>query len=293
MNTQSINREKATKYYAAVITFLLFVSATGLMLYHDNALGLKQSIEDERVKTEGLLSEKLSLEKQIAELNKRIASMGTQQTKLNSEYKTAAATLAQREKTISSMNAENKQAKSMIAEVKALRETRDALQSQLKFMESEMLAMRSENEKLKNDNLALIASNEELSRAFANLSQVAINNSLVEATKGKRDHLTVKAAKSKKLKVGFDLPVDMIGNLYFQVITPEGDLVTSDRSEITYEETDVASEMTASIDKVIAAPEKKHIEMSYAPQQKLKSGIYKIDVFSSGTYLGTTRIHLK
>jgi len=54
------------------------------------------------------------------------------------------------------------------------------------------------------------------------LSQVAVNNSLVEATKSKDTKLTVKANKTKRVRIGFDLPEEMIGNLYFEMKTPTG-----------------------------------------------------------------------
>jgi hypothetical protein len=61
MNTDQNRKEKITKVYAGGITVMLFAAAVALIMYHDNVNGLRKSMDDERIKSESLLSQKLNL----------------------------------------------------------------------------------------------------------------------------------------------------------------------------------------------------------------------------------------
>lgn len=294
MNTDSARKEKVTKMYAAAITLMLFGSAVGLMMYHDTTNQLKASIDNEKIMNESLLSEKLSLSKEVANMIDELESLSAQNTTLTKKWQNAVALIGDRDKKINGMSSENKKAKQLIAEVETLRSVKAQVNGELDRVKSELAAIKSENDRMTSEIAGLKSSNDELASTIAMLNQVTVNNSLVEATKGRKDHLTVNAHKTKKLKVGFDLPSEMIGDLYFKMMTPDGKVVSSEESTISFYTTDAAGEMVASLDNVMPkAGDKKHITMSYQPETKLESGIYKIDVYSSEKYLGTTRIHLK
>jgi len=293
MNTDQNRKEKITKVYAGGITVMLFAAAVALIMYHDNVNGLRKSMDDERIKSESLLSQKLNLEKEVGNMINELSALKGQNSSLTKKWKDAVAGITERDAKINGMTNENKKAKALIAEVETLRKVKIDMNSDLDKVKSELAQVMMDNRRLTNEVAALEGQNSELNSTIAMLNQVTVNNSLVEATKGKKDRLTVAARNTKKLKVGFDLPVELVGNIYFKMMTPEGKAVTSDESSISFYETSVPSEMYASNEMIAKTSGKKHIEMVYKPESKLESGIYKIDVYSGDKYLGTTRVHLK
>lgn len=294
MNTEVIRREKMTKAYAAIITIMVFVTAAGLIWYHDAMSKWMESANAEKIKNESLLSEKLSLEKSIADMMGELNVIKGQNASVTKKWKDAVAAQKSSEWKIDQMSGENAKAKKLIKEVENLRSIKTEMSNELERLKTDYSNAMAENLKLNQQVAMLKDENSELTALVTSLNQVAVNNSLVEATKGKKERLTVAARKTKKLKVGFDIPEEMVGNLYFQMMTPSGDQVSSNESTISFFESEINSELIASSEKVTAETvKKKHIDMVYKPETKLQSGIYKIDVYSGKNYLGTTRVHLK
>ncbi|MEZ4721158.1 MAG: hypothetical protein R2813_04695 [Flavobacteriales bacterium] len=294
MNTEVIRREKITKAYAAIITLMVFATTAGLIWYHDAMSEWMESANAEKIKNESLLSEKLSLEKSIADMMGELNVMKGQNASVTKKWKDAVAAQKGSESKIDQMSNENAKAKKLIKEVEGLRSIKAEMTTEMERLKSDYANAMAENLKLNQQVAMLKDENIELTSMIASLNQVAVNNSLVEATKGKKERLTVAARKTKKLKVGFDIPEEMVGNLYFKMITPSGDQVSSNESTISFYESEINSELIASSDNVITETvKKKHIDMVYKPEAKLQSGIYKIDVYSGKNYLGTSRVHLK
>lgn len=295
METNQFRRQNITKIYAAFITMMLFGAAAGLMFYHHSHGNLSKSVENEKVRNEQLLSEKLLLEKDIASMRNELVAMQAYNKETGLKLQNALASVTDRENKIKSMTGENVKAKRLLGEVNDLRNLKKTLEQELAQVRNDRDNVLAENNSLKGRIAELEHKNGELLASVQSLHQVAVNNSLVEATKGNKDKLTVAAKRTRKVKVGFDLPEEMIGNLFFRMSTPVGETVTSDHSTISVMEEGFSdAEMTVSIDPVMGkTTRKKHINMVYEPKNKLESGIYKIDVYSGEQYLGTTGIHLK
>jgi hypothetical protein len=293
MNTTNINRTKATKVYAAAITAMLFGAGTGLVVYQNRVANLEVGMDEERIKNEGLFSEKLMLEKEIALMQSEYEALNMKTGEFESKWKKTLASLSDRDQKIKALASENDRAKKLKTELAALKTLKDQMQAELDKAKSQYASIDQENAQMKTEIFALRNKNEALLADVEILHQVAVNNALVEATKGRKEKLTVAAAKTQKVKVGFDLPEKMVGNLYFRMTTPDGKTVTSDQSTITVIETDIDGSLTASAEGAVVVSNKKHIEMEYKPEGKLNSGIYRIEVYSGDEYLGTTRVHLK
>ncbi|GAB4381247.1 MAG: hypothetical protein Kow0075_12960 [Salibacteraceae bacterium] len=291
MNAKRISK---SKMYAAIVTALLFGSIGGIIYFQNKATKLDRVVDAEKVRNEQLYSEKLALEKSIEQMRQEIAKLVGKNADLDKKYRSALAEAEQSKKKIAAMTSENQRAKALVTEVAALRNTHHELENELNRIRKELEGAIADNSRLKSRISELESENKSLASDVRSLNQVAVNNSLVEATKKNERRLTVNAARTKRVKVGFDLPEEMVGNLYFQMLTPSGKTVTSDHSTISISESYDGVEMMASTNGGAGnAVNKKHIDMVYQPETKLEPGIYKIDVYSGSQYLGTTRIHLK
>jgi len=294
MNTNETKRLNVTKVYAGGITILLFSAIAGLFVYQDSLTKLTDSVDSERIKNEQMLSQKLILEKEIESMSEEISRISGKNFNLDSRLKNALASIEERDFRIKSMIGENTKSKNSLNELATLRLVKADLQQEIARLTSSFEIATSENSSLRIKIRDLEEENQGLKADIVSLHQVTVNNSMVEATKSKPTRLTVKANKTKRVRVGFDLPEDMVGDLYFQMLTPSGRTVTSNHSKISLVEGNLGEELTASLNGYASASSnKKHVQMVYEPSEKLESGIYRIDVYSGGNYLGTTRIHLK
>jgi hypothetical protein len=170
-----------------------------------------------------------------------------------------------------------------------------ALRSQL---ENELQALKLTNTELERTNREMnvtIASlqdrnrllSEDLSRAML----AAVDQSQVQASKGKNERLTVRAKKTKKLAATFEVAANL-KNLSFKIIDPKRNLV-SDASTIAYSSALAEANLTASASEQIVTGNLQKIELTFTPQKKLSPGVYTIEILNENLYVGSLRVKLR
>ena len=289
METKSTRRRSAL----AAVSVIALIFA-GLFFYNNSAQ--KNKLTREQIRTEALLSEKLDLEKSMVEFQKQLNSLKGKNASLDKIVTETSGKLAQKENEIRKLLAENasmNELKRKNAELESLRITMegeiDALNANYDQLLTEYTALGEQLESMKTNNEFLALKN-------AMLESMLADNYQIEALKGKNSRPTVVARRANTIITSFDVPVGFGEDLYFKILTPEGEEISSVDNEyasVRVEERD--SELMASISGGTLAGKtlSKRTELTYRPEQKLTRGLYRINVYDGKQYMGSIQIRLK
>jgi hypothetical protein len=175
-----------------------------------------------------------------------------------------------------------------LAEQKALHAALEARASAQQLNEQEL---RAQLDRLAADRDALQARIEQ-QRSGAQM----VNNAVVDATHGRKAKLTVKARRTKDLRMAFDLPEHLAANAGFKIITPGGKSYTGNDPSISMTMDSVEPEALASIELMPALSHgirASRVNLKFTPKTRLEPGTYRIDVWSGDTYLNTVLLNLR
>lgn len=293
---------KSKESVVALVVTLLFVIATGtaVYLFKLNAQA-EEALIGEKVKSEKMLSEKLALSKEIEKLKKDIEGYKGQSSAFDKKLADMEARLKQKENQLNGMSkSHNTTINDYKKQLAELQHMRDQLNAELAKQNEQMAALMKENGTLKDAIAMMEVSNEELVTKNYVLSQIISENYGVEAHK-KRNKLTVSAKKTKEIQLGFDVPSTVSENLSFVITSPDGSQTSSNTSKtISYtmlnefQFSDATA--TASLNTTVPVSnidQKKHVVLSYKPEDKLAKGVYQINIYSDGSFIGSSQLRLK
>jgi len=285
------NRANVIGYSAGILFVFALISV--LMLYNTNAK-FRSSLNDARLKSENLLSEKLSLEKQIAQFKNDISSLTGKNSDLDKLLQGANQKIKQKEIQLSNIVRENKKVDDLESRLAAIRKLKDELQNERDQLSQTLGKIKTDNKDLQDQIAALNQKNKSLEEDNKLLQALNVDNFQLESLKGKKGKLTVNSKKANKLNMSFDVPENLTEHINFVINTPSGKAVHSDSKNVSLNVVENDDNLTASLspysENFVVS---KRIEMNYHPKEKLKSGIYKIEVFNGQSYLGSCQIRLK
>ncbi|HPF52261.1 MAG TPA: hypothetical protein PK335_11835 [Draconibacterium sp.] len=276
-----------------VISLVVLLAVIGASIYKIRQMNVK--LTNQKVKSEILLAEKLSLDKSINKMGQDLSDAKDNNAKLG--------------KKVNDMNTQILAKNSEIDQLKARMINYDALKQRNLDMDRKINELNTENGKL---NSALASANSENKKLNNQLQTYAQTNSdlysdnsifkamfsdnfRTEALRGKKDKLTLNARRTNKLSVSFDIPNNVQEKLYFKVITPDGKELSS-KNDVTATITIIepGDELLASTDfKMISSQGKERVELSLCPQRKLLGGIYQFNLYNDDRLLGSTQLKLR
>ncbi len=283
--------EKRDRIIAAASTALFVIALVGMIIIHDSNRSLEDMLNGAKLKNESILSEKLSLDKEIKNFKAQLAALQGKNKELDKYLATANADLAKREKELKAANSNKTSAK----ELANLKRMRGDLEKQINALTSQIAALESSNADFSSQLANLTAKNKELMASNDLMKAFAANNYRVESSRGKNDKLTVVARKTKKLKMGFDLPQTVVENIQFKIKTPEGKVIDKEEDGLTATIVDMedGSDLIASLEPMGDFEVTKRIEMKYEPKKKLSKGVYTIDIYNGTTYMVSCQVKLR
>jgi myosin heavy subunit len=294
---ESNSKIKITAYVIAGLLFVsLFIAAHYITLNKESVAALNE----EKLKSEALLSEKLQLQKEIDKYKKEIASLMGVNTNLDQLLAGARASLAEKEAQLSQIKRSNGSIAELNRQIAELKAIRNGLDSQIASLNSEISKLKDENGNLKKENAnanAMIAQLEKENKTLSdNLSLLAAltEDNLVVVTK-KNEKLTVNSKKAKKINFVFDVPQSSLGGLDFKVVSPNSKTYSKSDGSVSYHLVAGDGNPVASLSSTYPAQFElvQRVEMVFTPKEKLTKGIYKIEVYNNGTHLGRMQVKLK
>jgi len=277
---------------AATTTALLFISLIGIGYYYNTNSSLKGGLNQEKLRSESLLSEKLALSKEAEKLKSDIISWKGKTKEADSKLDNAMKRVTEMEGTIRNLRRDNASLPSLRNELVELKKIRTDLESHIATLEGSHKAKESKINELTAEISSLQS---ELAETRTKIIPVNItDNFRIESQRGRKNKLTVNAARTKRMVVSFEIPMAMTENISFQITTPDGEQISSDNKALTHEVIEDGRNFIASLSPMTGEFEiSKRVEMTYSPSKKLDPGVYIVDILHNGKKSGRTQVKLR
>ncbi len=280
----------------AVLASVIIFSVVIAGFFVNKNTRLKHKLADQKLKSEMLLSEKLNLDKSIAKLDKELASTSDKNIHLKKKVEEINASIIAKNTEIENLKKQNASIKTLQTKNEELEILTRRLDAEINRLNNSLANANAENNKLANQLAAYSKSNSGLSAENSILKAIISDNYRIETLHGKKERLTVNARRTNKLSVSFDLPGNLSSNIYFKVITPQGQEISSndDTASTTIKIQENGDGLLASSAiNIIGNSGTKRVEMTYKPTEKLKNGIYQFNIYNEGRFIGSTQLRLK
>lgn len=276
---------------AAGAMILLLVALVGTGLFYSSNKSLTKNLNNEKLKTEMMLSEKLELQKEIETFRNQINSLSGKNTELDNLLAQTSLKLSEKEAQLNRIVRENGNIKTLKKELAELSKMKKDFENQVLALNESIQKLNAEKNVLNQTIASLQEENKQLAMNLDILSSMTADNFLVETTK-KKDRLTVVARRTKKIAVTFKVPDTIVEDITFKIIKPDGKVVEGKDKGIAYHVVNGDEGLTASVTGGAIQVSRK-IEMTYMPKEKQKPGLYQIEMYNSDKYVGTINVKLR
>ncbi|NJK87595.1 MAG: hypothetical protein HC906_18095 [Bacteroidales bacterium] len=288
-----MEKQTRTKIFIAIsIAALMLLS----VIFFTGKNSMKRQLQEEKIKYEASISDKLQLGKAIDRLKKEIIEMNKKNESLEKSISATHSQMQEKEAEIKRLSAQNASVTRLKKHIEELEKLKEKLNNEISDMAELTRNLKAENEKLSSMLATVQKDNELLEYNNSILRAMTADNYQMEALKGKQEKLTVNARRTKKLFVAMEIPSDSDKGLYFKMVTPEGEEYSSKTDEsANIKVVDTPAGLLADKDNPVEklTNGKKRVEMSYMPSKKLKKGVYQFKIYNDKTYVGSTQLRLK
>lgn len=274
-------------------TLIVFLLAVGFFITKNS--GLKNQLADEKLKSEMLLSAKLSLDKSVTKMTKDMYDLKGKNSQLDKKIIEANEKILQKNNHIEKLLAENASAKAIGQKNKELEILIQQLNKDITNLNNSLATAKSDYLNLSEKLASSEKAKSDLSSDNSVLKAMISDNYRTEALRGKKDKLTVNARRTNKLQLSFDLPGYNEKDVYFRIITPDGKEYSSETDNaITINIKENGDGLLASSNpKEFGGYGTKRVEMTFKPKEKLQDGIYQFNMYNEGRFIGSTLLRLK
>ncbi|MDP2336447.1 MAG: hypothetical protein Q8N05_08370 [Bacteroidota bacterium] len=285
---KTIKKEKLITGGAVII---LIVALIGAGLFYNSNRSLTKNLNNEKLKSEMMLSEKLALQKEIETFKSQINSLSGKNTELDGLLAQTSQKLSEKEAQLSRIVRENGNIKTLKKELAELSQMKKDFESQVLALNESIEKLNAEKNALNQTIASLQEENKQLTVNLEILSSMTADNYLVETTK-RKDRLTVVAKRAKKMTVSFKVPENIVEDISFKIIKPDGKMVEGKDKGIAYSVVNSDEGLTASLSGGAIKVSRK-IEMIWEPKEKQKPGIYQIEMYNGEKYIGSCNVKLR
>ncbi|MBT1706174.1 hypothetical protein [Chryseosolibacter indicus] len=283
---------RSSKAIALVSTALLIASLFWLMNTKRVNGSLQAGLEKEKLRSEELLSEKLLLEKDIQKFKDQLAKLEGSNVELDNLVKQATARLMNQEAEYNRIKKENLSLVQIRKQMQELIAMQGKLQNELEDARSSYALLEAKNAALNNEIVSLQERNKMLADDLYKAMFVAVDQSQIQAVKGKSEKLTARARKTKKLIANFEVTANL-KSLSFRIIDTKGIAITPNDGTIVSTITPSALSYTASTDSEVVGNKLQKVELTFIPKEKLKAGMYTVEILNENLYVGSLKVRLK
>lgn len=290
---------KGTKRLSVIVAAIILLAAvitTGTFISKN--MTLKSGLNDEKLRSESLLSEKLALDKEIVQFKNAINLLKGKNADTEKLLAETQVKLANKEKEIAGLYKENASVKSLKKQLAEVRAMNEDFMHKVTVLEMKNENLEAENKKLQNSIASLENEKEELLKQI-DLAQaesfIKADNYQIDVSKNiNKEKLTVKARRTKKMSVIIDVPKNLASDIGFNITTPDGKVITEKSKTLSWKVVDSDKTLTASLnpfdDNLIVTHQ---VKLTYTPTSKMKPGVYKIGILNKGNNIGNCRVQLR
>lgn len=277
----------------AVVTSALFVASLFWLMNtkHVNS-SLEAGLQEQKLRSEELLSEKLLLEKDIQKFKDQLGTLKDQNANLDDLVKSTSAKLKSQESDYNRMKRENASLGQIRKQRQELQALKNQLENELSSLRLSYAELEAKNSELHNTVATLQERNKVLTDDLNRAMFAAVDQSQIQAVKGKREKLTIRAKKAGKLIANFEVPANL-KSLSFRITDSKGNVLTAADGTTAFTSTPSDKNLTASSDAEVQGNKLQKVEMVYIPKEKLKTGVYTVEILNENLYVGSLKVKLK
>lgn len=283
---------KSPQAIALAATALLLASLVWLMNTRSINNSLVTGLENQKLKSEQLLSEKLQLEKEMERFKDQLFTLKDKNLGLDNLVNSLSSQLQNQQEEYNRMKKE----KLSIAQIKKQKQGLLALQNQLQndleTLRLEYASLQSQNKDLTDMVAILEERNRHLADDLNKTMHATLDRSHIQALKGKSERLTIRARKTRKILATFEVPSDL-RNLNFRIVDSRGNVLTPNDGTTSSVATPAESSLTASANPEVIARGLQKVEVAFTPKKKLATGIYTVEILNENLYVGSVKVKLR
>lgn len=277
----------ASKIIIGSFLTLLGLCLVWAIVAQQSKLSLQKRVNEEELKSEALLSEKLSVQKAFDQSK-------SDHEKLKTELD---AIIEQKSKSLTTQTQQNKQIEKSLRLTQEKLKAETATTNRLKAeLDSQNISYTSLNTAMTNlsDSISFFKDqNAYLKSELDDAIMRSIDQTLVSGVKKNKSKVTSKARAAKKLIANVEVPASLT-DLSFTLEGPNGEIVSDANGSI------VSRVLPSSENAVASANQEEYhgntaqlIEISYVPTAKLKAGTYTFKIFNDEKYIGSMMVQLR
>ncbi len=283
--------EQRERRITAIAVIILIAGLISTGIFYTVNRSQSKNLNDEKLKSEMMLSEKLALQKEIESFKTQVNSLTGKNTELDKLLAETSQKLIEKEAQLSRVVRENGNIKTLKKELADLNQMKKDFESQVLALNESIRKLNSEKDALNQTIASLKEENKQLAANYEILNSMTADNYLVETTK-RKDRLTVVARRTKKITVSFKVPENIVEDISFKIIKPDGKIVEGKDNGVACRILNEDEGLVASINGGAIKVSKK-IEMTYEPKEKQKPGLYQIEMYNGEKYIGTCNVKLR
>lgn len=281
------NKSQNAVIFGVIIFLLLLLS--GILFF--NGKSNKKKLKVETQQNQSLLSESEGLKNELSALQKEFSDRNIRVDDIIAEKERM---IAENDDRIQRLIAENRSGNAAKNQIKEIESQNSVLQSEISGLKEQLINLSEQTKDqtgkisdLENQNGALRKQNELLRSLIS-------DNIRISATKGKKNKLTVIAARTNMISAKLDIPASIGDNISFTLVYPDGSFISS-KDEPSASVNISAINATKENERSAAGyqDETRTLDLKYIPKSKLAKGIYKLSVYHDGNYLTGVYIGFK
>lgn len=284
---------KSFKIAAIAVTAVLLLSS-GYLLFH--SLNLSKELGSVRLEKENALSEKIALNKNVDALKSQLKSLTDQNTELNRTLEATKTLFAEKEQELARMRKSLSSLSSYKKKCSDLEAAKGVLEQKIENLNKDAVALKEQIAGLEQQVANAIADKTATEKKLTDLlNKPFSDNFRAEASRGRKNILTIIAKRTNQLDISMDVPAKLPQAINFTITTPEGKKLSS-ASDISAQVRIVESDASFVVGQggiSGSGDSMKRVRLIYSPEKKLKKGIYKYQVYSGIQYLGSVQVNLK
>ena len=276
----------------AVILVLLLLLAIGAFFVNAKT---KRNLNAEKLKSESFLSERVQVEQELEKVKNDLASLQAVNEESSKEIAEMQTSLTQNDRTIASLSRARKTLEEINAELEVIKVEKNGLENEYARLKTEFVEKTAENETMQNNLAAMEEEREFLESQLQEMSLYSSDNFLAYGSRGrKREKLSFWSCLTKKLNVQFEVPQELTEEISFTITTPSGATITPDNSSLSWYILPDQETFTASLSYMPGKAEQmRTVSLTYAAEEKLAKGEYKIEILYNDKNIGNCRLRLK
>ncbi len=281
------NKSRNTVVLTVVIFLLLLLS--GILFFKGRSN--KKELFTEKQTSQALLEKSDRLKKELTTLQDDFNKNSIHMDQLIKEKELL---IDENNAKVRKLLSENKSGNNALKQVKEIEVQNSKLQTEINTLKEQLADLTKQSQDQSGRITDLEQENSQLKEQNTMLRSMISNNIKITATKGRKNKLTVMAARTNLISAYLDVPASVSNNVSFTLTYPDGTKVSS--KEVSTAIINVVDPSAGKATENTAegyTEAVKTLELKYTPKVRLKKGTYKLSVYNESEYITGVYIGLK